>query len=130
MPSVLDDLGLLPALERLVADVREHHPIDLTLELALWPASGCPTRSRQLCSGSPRRRSPTRSGTRAGLRALFDRQPDMEVVAEAGSAAEALDRAAAVAPELIVLDLTLPGGGGMSLIGTLLDRDPSPGWWC
>lgn len=34
-PSGLDDLGLAPALERLVADVREHHPIDLTLETDL-----------------------------------------------------------------------------------------------
>lgn len=33
-PSVLDDLGLAPALERLVADVREHHPIGLTLDTA------------------------------------------------------------------------------------------------
>jgi signal transduction histidine kinase len=32
-PSVLDDLGLAPALERLVADVREHHPIDVTLDV-------------------------------------------------------------------------------------------------
>jgi signal transduction histidine kinase len=31
-PSVLDDLGLAPALERLVADAREHHPIALTLD--------------------------------------------------------------------------------------------------
>lgn len=31
-PSLLDDLGLAPALERLVAEIREHHPIDLALE--------------------------------------------------------------------------------------------------
>jgi DNA-binding NarL/FixJ family response regulator len=62
---------------------------------------------------------------RAGLRALFDRQADMEVVAEAGSAAEALERAAAAAPEVVVLDLTLPGGG-MGLVGPLLAREPPP----
>jgi len=33
-PSVLDDLGLAPALERLVADVREHHPVELALDAA------------------------------------------------------------------------------------------------
>ncbi len=33
-PSLLDDLGLAPALERLVADVREHLPIELSLDAA------------------------------------------------------------------------------------------------
>lgn len=33
-PSLLDDLGLAPALERLAADVRAHHAIDLTIDLA------------------------------------------------------------------------------------------------
>lgn len=32
-PSLLDDFGLAPAIERLVAQVRDHHAIDLTLEL-------------------------------------------------------------------------------------------------
>ena len=62
---------------------------------------------------------------RAGLRALFDHQPDMAVVAEAGSAADALDQAAAAGPEVVVLDLTLPGGG-MALIGRFAGRQPPP----
>lgn len=62
---------------------------------------------------------------RAGLRALFDRQPDMEVVAEAGSATEALAGVGSAAPEVVVLDLTLPGGG-MGLIGKLLARERAP----
>lgn len=33
-PSLLDDLGLAPALERVVADTREHHAIDLALDVA------------------------------------------------------------------------------------------------
>jgi signal transduction histidine kinase len=33
-PSLLDDLGLAPALERVVADVGEHHPIALTLDIS------------------------------------------------------------------------------------------------
>ena len=41
-PSILDDLGLAPALERLVADVRESHPIDLSLDLAGLPAGRLP----------------------------------------------------------------------------------------
>ncbi len=56
---------------------------------------------------------------RAGLRALFDRQPNMEVVAEAGTAAEAMDRARTALPDVVLLDLTLPGGGSLELIGRL-----------
>ncbi len=33
-PSLLDDLGLAPALERLADDVRTHHPVQISLELA------------------------------------------------------------------------------------------------
>jgi len=33
-PSLLDDLGLAPALERLAADVRANHPIEVTLDVA------------------------------------------------------------------------------------------------
>ncbi|QJX00159.1 sensor histidine kinase [Frigoriglobus tundricola] len=33
-PGLLDDLGLAVALERLAEDVREHHPLDLTLEVS------------------------------------------------------------------------------------------------
>jgi DNA-binding NarL/FixJ family response regulator len=61
---------------------------------------------------------------RAGLRALFDRQPDMRVLAEAGTAAEAA--ATAAGADVVVLDLTLPGGGGMGLIPALLAHDPPP----
>lgn len=32
-PSLLDDLGLAPALERVAADIREHHAIDLALDV-------------------------------------------------------------------------------------------------
>ena len=33
-PSLLDDLGLAPALERLAADVREHHPFHVSVDVA------------------------------------------------------------------------------------------------
>lgn len=63
---------------------------------------------------------------RAGLRALFDRQSDMEVVAEAGSAIEALVQARATEPDVVILDLTLPGGGSLELIGKLLALGTKP----
>jgi DNA-binding NarL/FixJ family response regulator len=63
---------------------------------------------------------------RAGLRALFDRQLDMEVVAEAGTTREALEGVGSASTDVVVLDLTLPGGGGMNLIGKLLAREHPP----
>ena len=48
--------------------------------------------------------------------AWLHRQPDLEVVAEAGSLAEARSRTAAVGCDVVVLDLGLPDGNGVDLI--------------
>ena len=45
---------------------------------------------------------------RRGLRLLLDRQPDMEVVAEAGDGAEAVAEALAHDPDLAILDVAMP----------------------
>lgn len=45
---------------------------------------------------------------RGGLKLLLDRQPDMEVVAEAGDGAEAVTEALAHRPDLCVLDVSMP----------------------
>jgi DNA-binding NarL/FixJ family response regulator len=45
---------------------------------------------------------------RGGLRLLLDRQPDMEVVAEAGDGAEAVAQALAVEPDVCILDVAMP----------------------
>ena len=45
---------------------------------------------------------------RSGLRLLLDRQPDMEVVAEAQDGAEAVEVALANRPDLCVLDVGMP----------------------
>lgn len=56
---------------------------------------------------------------RALMTALLRREPDLEVVAQAGSLAEARSRAAAVRCDVVVLDLGLPDGNGADLIGDL-----------
>ena len=63
---------------------------------------------------------------RSGLKALFDRQPDIEVVAEADSATFAYTQAVDKLPDVVLLDLTMPGGGSLELIGKLrsLARPP------
>jgi DNA-binding NarL/FixJ family response regulator len=45
---------------------------------------------------------------RSGMRLLIDRQPDMEVVAEAEDGVDAFERALAARPDLCVLDVSMP----------------------
>ncbi len=56
---------------------------------------------------------------------LLEGQPDLEVVAQAGTMAEARSRAATAEFDVVVLDLGLPDGNGTDLIGEL--REASPG---
>lgn len=63
---------------------------------------------------------------RAGLRALINQQADLEVVAEADTAQEARRLVGRTQPGLVVLDLTLPGGGSLELINELVEYGPLP----
>jgi DNA-binding NarL/FixJ family response regulator len=53
---------------------------------------------------------------RAGLRLLVNDQPDMEVVAEAGTFGEAIRFASVAKPDVVTLDLTMPDGNGVEKI--------------
>jgi two-component system response regulator DevR len=50
---------------------------------------------------------------RQGLVALLDRRQGFEVVAEAGTAAEAVEQARRYEPDLVVMDVRLPDGSGV-----------------
>jgi two-component system response regulator NreC len=50
---------------------------------------------------------------RTGLRMLLEHQPDMEIVGEASTGAEALEMAAQVKPDVVVMDITLPDISGI-----------------
>jgi DNA-binding NarL/FixJ family response regulator len=54
--------------------------------------------------------------TRAGLTHLINHQPDTLVCGEAENAAQALDLMAVSQPDLMLLDITLPGKSGLELI--------------
>ncbi|HYV37833.1 MAG TPA: response regulator transcription factor [Gemmataceae bacterium] len=61
---------------------------------------------------------------RAGLRMLLNAQPDIEVVGEAADTREALTLACATRPDVMTLDLTMPGGGSIPLIERLRQDCP------
>jgi two-component system response regulator DesR len=53
------------------------------------------------------------------MKVLFDRQPDIELLAQAGSLAEARAQAARFELDVAILDLGLPDGSGADLIADL-----------
>lgn len=61
---------------------------------------------------------------RRAMASLLGREPDLEVVAEAGSLDEARRHAASVEYDVVVLDLGLPDGNGANLIGELHEANP------
>jgi Response regulator containing a CheY-like receiver domain and an HTH DNA-binding domain len=54
--------------------------------------------------------------TRAGLSHLINHQPDMIICGEAESAAQAMDVLTSSQPDLLLIDLTLPGKSGLELV--------------
>jgi DNA-binding NarL/FixJ family response regulator len=61
---------------------------------------------------------------RQGLKALLEAEPDLEVVGEASTAAEALARVPALKPDVAVLDVRLPDGDGISVCRELKSHLP------
>ena len=62
---------------------------------------------------------------RSGLRLLLQRQPDFEIVAEAGDGVEGLKRAKELKPDVVLLDLNLPGLSGLETLQLLVQDLPS-----
>ncbi len=62
---------------------------------------------------------------RSGLRLLLDAEDDMEVVGEAGNAKDAVFRARALKPDVILLDVVMPGESGIEALPKLLKESPA-----
>lgn len=61
---------------------------------------------------------------RRGLRDLLESEPDITVVGDAGTAAEALERLPQVLPDVAVLDARLPDGSGIDVCRTIRSAHP------
>jgi two-component system, NarL family, invasion response regulator UvrY len=62
---------------------------------------------------------------REGYRAVLQKQPDLRVVAEAADAAEAYRLFKETRPDLVIMDLTMPGVGGVEAIRHICQWDPA-----
>ena len=61
---------------------------------------------------------------RLGLRALLEKQPGFTVVDEAGNAKEAVQKALQHRPEVVVMDIRLPGGSGIDACREIVTAAP------
>lgn len=64
------------------------------------------------------------SVVRDGLRAIVEKQPDMEVVAEAGDGRECLRLVEEVAPDVVVMDIAMPQMNGMEATRRITSEHP------
>ena len=63
---------------------------------------------------------------RSGLRLIFDSEPDLEVVGEAGTGTEALARVESTQPDVVVMDVRMPDLDGIAATAALTARGERP----
>src|SRR6478672_2001223 len=61
---------------------------------------------------------------REGLRLVLEKHDDLEAVGEAGSVDEAVEKAAELKPDLVLLDLAMPGKPGLQAMPELMRAHP------
>lgn len=64
---------------------------------------------------------------RFGLRMLLESESDLEVVGEAGTGEEALTKTAALQPDVVLMDINLPGMNGVEATQRILQARPRTG---
>ena len=63
---------------------------------------------------------------RSGLRLILEREPDLEVVAEAADGAEAVEMCARLRPDVVTMDVVLPIVSGLAVTQQLMQICPTP----
>jgi len=61
---------------------------------------------------------------RLGLKSLLDRHPQFEVVGEAASAREAMEQVSALKPDVVLMDIRLPGTSGIEACEEIVNKYP------
>src|SRR5688572_16880851 len=61
---------------------------------------------------------------REGLRMILDAQPDMQVVATASDGREAIEQAEQMTPDVVIMDISMPGLNGLAATVQLTERCP------
>ena len=61
---------------------------------------------------------------RIGLAAVLGQEPDLEIVAQAGTSSEAVTQAQRFRPDLVLMDVRLPENGGLQAGREILDQLP------
>jgi DNA-binding NarL/FixJ family response regulator len=63
---------------------------------------------------------------REGLRWLLENEPDLLVVGETGDGREAIELATRISPDLVILDIELPGADGFAVAKSLQEAGDPP----
>jgi len=62
---------------------------------------------------------------RFGMRALLESEPDIQVLGEATTGAQAVEMALSLKPDLVLMDINMPGMHGLEATRRVLEGDPS-----